>query len=126
MVLESKLATRKPLEPLNMAPWSMALRSTNFLGVGGMTPPWYQETRMGPRQSLAGCSKWDSHSTGVTSGLKGSPLASAEVGILASTACQRRSMVWEPMSPIWPAPKSQYMFHSRQFMPAPPLKYSGE
>ena len=88
----------------------------------GIAPPWYQLTRIGPRHSLAGCSKCDSHSTGVTSGLNFSPLASAEVGNLASTAFQSRSMVWLPMSPIWPAPKSQYMFHDRQLAPGPPEK----
>ena len=51
-----------------------------------------------------------------------SPLASAEVGIPASTEFQSRSMVWLPISPIWPAPKSQYMFQERQFMPGPPAK----
>ena len=25
-----------------------------------------------------------------------------------------RSIVWLPISPIWPMPKSQYMFHFRQ------------
>ena len=35
---------------------------------------------------------------------------------------QSRSIVWLPMSPIWPAPKSQNMFHDRQFIPAPPEK----
>ena len=37
-------------------------------------------------------------------------------------AFQTRSIVWLPMSPIWPLPKSQYMFHGRQFVPAPPEK----
>ena len=55
-----------------------------------MAPPWYQLMRIGPRQLLAGCSKCDSHSTGVTSGLNGSPFASAEVGSAASTAA-----LWE-------------------------------
>ena len=87
-----------------------------------MAPPWYQLTRIGPRQSLAGCSKCDSHVTGVTSGLNFSPFASAEVGSVASTAFQSRSIVWLPMSPIWPAPKSQNMFHDRQFAPGPPEK----
>ena len=52
--------------------------------------------------------------TGVISGLNVSPLASADVGRAASTAFQSRSIVWLPMSPIWPLPKSQNMFHGRQ------------
>ena len=38
---------------------------------------------------------------------------------MASTAFQSRSIVWLPMSPICPAPKSQNMFHDRQFIPRP-------
>ena len=72
---------------------------------------------MGGRQSLAGISKCVSSLTGVTSGLNGSPLASAEVGRPASMAFQAKSIVWLPMSPTWPLPKSQYMFHCRQFLP---------
>jgi len=60
--------------------------------------------------------------SGVTSGLKGSPLATAEVGRSASSAFHARSMVWLPMSPICPLPKSQYMFHWRQLAPGPPEK----
>src|SRR5437016_250107 len=90
-----------------------------------MAPPWYQETLMACRQSLAGISKWVSNLTGVTSGLKGSPLPSAEVGKAASIAFQARSIVWLPISPIWPLPKSQYIFHDRQFAPGPPEKYAG-
>ena len=53
-------------------------------------------------------------------GLNFSPSASAVVGMPASMAFQARSMVWLPMSPIWPIPKSQYMFQARQ-----PPKYPG-
>ena len=74
------------------------------------------------RQSLAGRSMCISNLTGLTSGLKGSPLASAEVGRVASIGFQARSIVWLPMSPIWPLPKSQYIFHDRQFIPGPPAK----
>ena len=37
-------------------------------------------------------------------------------------AFQARSIVWLPMSPTWPLPKSQYIFHCRQFAPGPPEK----
>ena len=62
-------------------------------------------------------------STGVTSGLNGSPVAVAEVGSPASMAFHAKSMVWLPMSPSWPLPKSQNMFHCRQFKPGEPEKY---
>ena len=63
------------------------LRGVSLLGMDSVL------MRIGPRHWLAGCSKWDWHSTGVTSGLNFSPLASAEVGNLASIAFQSRSMV---------------------------------
>jgi len=62
----------------------------------------------------------DSNFTGVTSALKGSPLPSTEVGQPASIAFHARSIVWLPMSPTWPLPKSQYIFHDKQFIPELP------
>ena len=49
-------------------------------------------------------------------------MPSAEIGRPASMAFQAMSMVWLPMSPTWPLPKSQYMFHWRQLAPEPPEK----
>ena len=39
-----------------------------------------------------------------------------------ATAFHTRSMVWLPISPTWPLPKSQYIFHSRQLAPDLPEK----
>src|ERR1019366_4119063 len=104
---------------------SILLRSSDFTGLSGMAPPWYQAAFIPDLQLLAGISKCISSLTGVTSGLKGSPLASAVVGRSASSGFQAKSIVWLPISPICPLPKSQYMFHWRQFAPEPPEKYSG-
>src|SRR5438034_4861923 len=83
---------------------------------------------IGPRQLLAGCSKFTLSLTGVISGLTLSLTlwsTSADVGAPASTEFQSRSMVCAPMSPIWPTPKSRYIFQNRQFNPADPPKYCG-
>ena len=77
---------------------------------------------MAGRHALAGCSKVAVISTGETSGLNGSPDATTDVGSPASIAFQARSIVWLPMSVSCPAPKSQYMFHCRQFRPDCPEK----
>ncbi len=79
-IRELKSESSTPFVPLNIAPWPMPSRSMYFFGEVGNTLPWYQLTRIGPRQSLAGCSKCASSFTGVTSGLNGSPLASTAVG----------------------------------------------
>ena len=50
---------------------------------------------------------------------------SMDVGAPASIAFQSRSIVCAPMSPIWPTPKSRYMFQNRQFRPEEPPKYCG-
>ena len=84
---------------------------THGFGAVGIAPPWYQLTVIAGRQLLAGCSKCASIFTGVTSALNASPFASTAVGRPASMAFHARSMVWAPMSPTWPQPKSQNMFH---------------
>src|SRR5262245_23907444 len=90
-------------------------------GMSGFLPPSDQWTLTAGRHELAGWSHEAISHCGQVSGLGGEPVASQVVGNRSSRAQYARSIMWLPMSPTCPPPKSQNRFQDRH----PLLRYSG-